>query len=111
MCGGRFLISYTYVQPLTARSHFHSFRSLTRFGELCSHAHSIHLRGLILLIFAIGIETFNIKVSFRLEFSYIGLCGGGGFTALIRCAAASYQLKMVILVVRGTKDNIIDIKQ
>ena len=28
-------------------------------------------------------------VSFRLEFSYIGLGGGGRLIALIRCAAAS----------------------
>ena len=45
--------------------------------------------GLIFLIFAIGIEKFNIKVSFRIEFSYIGLGGGGRLTALIRCAVAS----------------------
>ena len=69
------------------------------------------MRGLLFLICATGIENFNVKVSLRLEFSYIGFGGGGGFTALIRCAAASYQLRMVILVVRGTKDNIIDIKQ
>ena len=41
------------------------------------------------LIFAIGVEKFNVKFSFRLEFSYIGLGGGGRPTALIRCAAAS----------------------
>ena len=46
------------------------------------------LRGLIFLTFAIGIEKFNVKVSFRLEFSYIGLGGGGRLTALIRCVAA-----------------------
>ena len=45
-----------------------------------------HLRGLIILIFAVGIEKFDVKVSVRLEFSYIGLGGGGGgsITALIR---------------------------
>ena len=48
-----------------------------------------HFGGLIFLIFAIGIEKINVKVSFRLEFSYIGLGGGGRLTALIRCAAAS----------------------
>ena len=48
-----------------------------------------HFGGLIFLIFAIGIEKFNVKVSFRIEFSYIGLGGGGRLTALIRCAAAS----------------------
>ena len=48
-----------------------------------------HFGGLIFLIFAIGVEKFNVKVSFRLEFSYIGLGGGGRFIALIRCAAAS----------------------
>ena len=48
-----------------------------------------HFGGLIFLIFAIGIEKFNVKVSFRLEFSYIGLGGGGRLIALIRCAAAS----------------------
>ena len=42
---------------------------------------------LIFLIFAIGNEKFNVKVSFRLEFSYIALGGGGRLTALIRCAA------------------------
>ena len=47
------------------------------------------LRGTIFLIFAIGIEKFNVKVSFRLEFSYIGSDGGGRLTALIRCAVAS----------------------
>ena len=67
-----------------------------------------HFGGLIFLIFAIGIEKFNVRVSFRLEFSYIGLGGGGRVTALIGCAAASLQLRMVV---RGTKDNIIDIKQ
>ena len=67
--------------------------------------------GLIFVIFAIGIEKFNVKVSFRLEFSYIDLGGGGRLTALIRCAAASYQLRMVILVVRLNKDNFIDITQ
>ena len=40
-------------------------------------------------IFAIDIEKFNVKVSIRLEFSYIGLGGGGRLTAIIRCAAAS----------------------
>ena len=44
--------------------------------------------GLIFLIFAIGIEKFNVEVSFRLELSYIILGGGGRFTALTRCAAA-----------------------
>ena len=48
-----------------------------------------HFGGLIFLIFAIGIEKFNVKVSFRIEFSYIGLGGGGRLIALIRCAAAS----------------------
>ena len=48
-----------------------------------------HFDGLTFLIFAIGIEKFNVKVSFRLDFSYIGLGGGGRLTALIRCAAAS----------------------
>ena len=48
-----------------------------------------HFGGLIFLTFAIGIEKFNVKVSFRLEFSYIGLGGGGRLTALIRCAVAS----------------------
>ena len=70
-----------------------------------------HFSGLIFLILAIGIEKFNGKVSFRLEFSYIGIGGGGRLTALIRCAAASYKLRMIILVVRLTKDDIIDIKQ
>ena len=68
------------------------------------------LSGFIVLIFTINIEKFNVKVSFRLEFSYIGLGIGGRFTALIRCAATSLQLRMIILVVRGTKDGIIDIK-
>ena len=40
-------------------------------------------------MFAIGVEKFNVKVSFRLEFSYIGLGGGGRLAALIRRAAAS----------------------
>ena len=48
-----------------------------------------HLRGLMFLKFAIGIEKFNVKFSFRLEFSYIGLGGGGRPTALIRWAAVS----------------------
>ena len=48
-----------------------------------------HFGGLIFLIFAIGIEKFNVKVSFRLEFCYIGLSGGGRLTALVRCAVAS----------------------
>ena len=48
-----------------------------------------HFGGLIFLTFAIGIEKFNVKVSFRIEFSYIGLGGGGRLTALIRCAVAS----------------------
>ena len=48
-----------------------------------------HFGGLIFLIFAIGIEKIHVKVSFRLEFSYIGLGGGGRLIALIRCAAAS----------------------
>ena len=48
-----------------------------------------HFGGLIFLIFAIGIKKINVKVSFRLEFSYIGLGGGGRLIALIRCAAAS----------------------
>ena len=48
-----------------------------------------HFGGLIFLIFAIGIEKFNVKVSFRIEFSYIGLGGGGRLIALIRCAVAS----------------------
>ena len=48
-----------------------------------------HFGGLIFLIFAIGIEKINVKVPFRLEFSYIGLGGGGRLIALIRCAAAS----------------------
>ena len=48
-----------------------------------------HFGGLIFLIFAKGIEKFNVKVSFRIEFSYIGLGGGGRLTALIRCAVAS----------------------
>ena len=48
-----------------------------------------HFGGLIFLIFAIGIEKFNVKVSFRIEFSYISLGGGGRLTALIRCAVAS----------------------
>ena len=48
-----------------------------------------HFGGLIFLTFAIGIEKFNVKVSFRIEFSYIGLGGGGRLTALVRCAVAS----------------------
>ena len=48
-----------------------------------------HFGGLIFLIFAIGIEKFNVKVSFRIEFCYIGLSGGGRLTALVRCAVAS----------------------
>ena len=48
-----------------------------------------HFGGLIFLIFAIGFEKFNVKVSFRIEFSYIGLGGGGRLTALIRCAVTS----------------------
>ena len=48
-----------------------------------------HFGGLIFLTFAIGIEKFNVKVSFRVEFSYIGLGGGGRLTVLIRCAVAS----------------------
>ena len=48
-----------------------------------------HFGGLIFVIFAIGIEKFNVKVSFRLEFSYLGSGGGGRLTALIRRAAAS----------------------
>ena len=48
-----------------------------------------HFGGLIFLIFAIGIEKFNVKVSFRIEFSYIGLGSGGRLTALIRCAVTS----------------------
>ena len=48
-----------------------------------------HFGGLIFLIFAIGIGKFNVKVSFRIEFSYIGLGGGGRLTALTRCAVAS----------------------
>ena len=47
------------------------------------------LGSLSFVIFAIGIEKFNVKVSFRLEFSSIGSGGGGRLTALIRCAAAS----------------------
>ena len=48
-----------------------------------------HFDGLIFLIFAIGIEKFNVKISFRREFCYIGLSGGGRLTALVRCAVAS----------------------
>ena len=48
-----------------------------------------HFGGLIFLISAIGIEKINVKVSFRLELSYIGLGGGGRLTALLRCAVAS----------------------
>ena len=48
-----------------------------------------HFGDLIFLIFAIGMEKFNVKVSFRIEFCYIGLSGGGRLTALIRCAVAS----------------------
>ena len=48
-----------------------------------------HFGGLIFLIFAIGIEKFNVKVSFPIEFSYIVPSGGGRITALIRCAVAS----------------------
>ena len=48
-----------------------------------------HFGGLSFLIFAIGIEKFNVKVSFRIEFSYIVLGGGGRLTALLRCAVAS----------------------
>ena len=48
-----------------------------------------HFGDLFFVIFAIGIEKFNVKVSFRLEFSYIVLGGGGRLTALLRCAAAS----------------------
>ena len=70
-----------------------------------------NLRGLIFLIFAIGIEKFDVKVSFRLEFSYIGLGGGGGRRALIHSAVSSWQIRMLILVVNGTKDDIFDIKQ
>ena len=57
----------------------HSIRSQVKKG---------HFGGLIFLMFAIGIEKFNVKVSFRLEFSHIGLGGGGRLTALILCAAA-----------------------
>ena len=48
-----------------------------------------HLRGLIFLIFVIGIGKLNVRISFRLQFSFIGSGGGGGLTALIHCAAAS----------------------
>ena len=48
-----------------------------------------HFGSLIFHIFAIGIEKFDVKVSFRLEFSYIRLGGGGRLTVIIRCAAAS----------------------
>ena len=48
-----------------------------------------HFGGLLFLIFVIGIEKFNVKLSFLLEFSYIGLGGRGRLMALIRCAAAS----------------------
>ena len=70
-----------------------------------------HFGGLNFLVSAKVAEKFNVKVSFRLDFSYIVLSAGDRITALIRCAAASLQLRMVILVVRGAKDNIIDIKQ
>ena len=33
---------WLHVQPLTAPSQFHSFRFLTRFGELYSYANSTH---------------------------------------------------------------------
>ena len=39
------------------------------------------LRDLIFLIFAISIEKFNVKVSFRLDYSYIRFDGGGRVTA------------------------------
>ena len=48
-----------------------------------------HFGGLIFHIFAKGIEKFSVKVSLRLEFSYIDLGEGGRLTALIRCAGAS----------------------
>ena len=48
-----------------------------------------HFDGLIFLVLAIVAEKFDVKVSFRLEFSYIVLSGGGRITALIRCAVAS----------------------
>ena len=48
-----------------------------------------HFGGLIFLVLAIVAEKFDVKVSFRLEFSYIVLSGGGRITALIRCAVAS----------------------
>ena len=54
-----------------------------------SQVRNEHFDGLIFLIFAIGIEKFNVKVSFRIEFCYIGLSGGGRLTALVRCAVAS----------------------
>ena len=48
-----------------------------------------HFLVLIFLTFVIGIGEFNVKDSFLLELSYIGLGGGGGLTALIHYAAAS----------------------
>ena len=44
-----------------------------------------HFGGLIFLVLTIVAEKFDVKVSFRLEFSYIVLSGGGRMTALIRC--------------------------
>ena len=70
-----------------------------------------HFGGLIFLELVIVAEKFDVKVSFRLEFSYIGLSGGGRITALIRCAVASLRLRIVILVVNRTEYNSIDIKQ
>ena len=54
-----------------------------------SQVKKVHLRGLIFRIFAIEIENFDVIVSFRFEFSYIGLGGGSGLAAIILCAAAS----------------------
>ena len=48
-----------------------------------------HFGGLIFHIFVKSIEKFNIKVSFRLKFSYMSFGGGDFLTVLIRCAAAS----------------------
>ena len=53
-----------------------------------------HFGGLIFLIFAIGIEKFNVKVSFRLEFSYIDLGGGGRLTASLNLPEAGCRVKL-----------------
>ena len=50
----------------------------------------------------------DLKVSFRLNFSCVVLGGGGGRIALIRCAVASEQLRIVVVVFNGTKVFTID---